>query len=104
MKLLELLKLLEIVNMDSSFPMSQSTLDLDSWFKSYRYLKISALLWLGSQPLSMQQILPKSAQRKNFEIPPKCIQEAIKHVSTVLIFNPRIFHMLFLLSQNGLSI
>jgi hypothetical protein len=71
MKLLELLKLLEIVNMDSSFPMSQSTLDLDSWFKSYRYLKISALLWLGSQPLSMQQILPKSAQRKNFEIPPK---------------------------------
>jgi hypothetical protein len=51
---------------------------LDSWFKSYGVLKISATLWAGSQPLSMQQILPKicpklpkSAQRRNFEIPPK---------------------------------
>jgi hypothetical protein len=39
---------------------------------------ISALLWACSQPLSMQQILPKTAkilpksvQRWNFEIPPK---------------------------------
>ena len=51
---------------------------------SYRCLKILALLWTGSmllQPLSMQQILPKSTQncqnlpnsvqRQNFEIPLK---------------------------------
>jgi hypothetical protein len=54
---------------------------LDLWFKSYEVFKISALLRVGSQPLSMQQILPKtakicqnlpkSAQKQNFEIPPK---------------------------------
>jgi hypothetical protein len=43
---------------------------LDSWFKNYGVLKISALLWAGSQPLLMQQFLPKIAHR-NFEIPPK---------------------------------
>jgi hypothetical protein len=32
---------------------------LDLQFKSYGVLKISALLRAGSQPLSMQQILPK---------------------------------------------
>jgi hypothetical protein len=37
---------------------------LDSWFKSYGVLKISALLWASSQPLSMQQILPKTAQNR----------------------------------------
>jgi hypothetical protein len=31
-----------------------------------------------------------------------CIEEALEHISTVQIFNPRIFHMLFLLSKNGL--
>jgi hypothetical protein len=31
-----------------------------------------------------------------------CVEEALEHVSTVWIFNPRIFHMLFLLSKNGL--
>jgi hypothetical protein len=30
------------------------------------------------------------------------IEEALEHVSTVRIFNPRIFHMLFLLSKIGL--
>jgi hypothetical protein len=30
------------------------------------------------------------------------LEEALEHVSTVWIFNPRIFHMLFLLSKNGL--
>jgi hypothetical protein len=30
------------------------------------------------------------------------VEEALKHVSTVRIFNPRINHMLFLLSKNGL--
>jgi hypothetical protein len=59
--------------------------------------------------------LQKSAQRRNFEIPPKneilvffknknlyVYQEALEYISTVWIFNPRIFHMLFLLSKNGL--
>jgi hypothetical protein len=31
-----------------------------------------------------------------------CVEEALKHVFTVQISNPRIFHMLFLLSKNGL--
>jgi hypothetical protein len=30
------------------------------------------------------------------------VEEALEHVSTVRIFNPRNFHMLFLLSKNGL--
>jgi hypothetical protein len=59
--------------------------------------------------------LPKSAQRQNFEIPPKIeilvffqnqkflhVEEALEHVFTGRIFNPIIFHMLFLLSKNGL--
>jgi hypothetical protein len=61
------------------------------------------------------QNLPKSVQRQNFEMPPKIeilvfffikknllVEEALEHVSIVWIFNPRIFHMLFLLSKNGL--
>jgi hypothetical protein len=57
----------------------------------------------------------KSAQRWNFNIPPKIkilvflknkiklrVEEALEHVSTIPIFNPRIFHMLFLLSKNSL--
>jgi hypothetical protein len=61
------------------------------------------------------QNVPKCAQRQNFEIPPKIeilvffkkkkillVEEALEHVSTIWIFNPRIFHMLFLLSTNGL--
>jgi hypothetical protein len=30
------------------------------------------------------------------------VEEALEHVSTIWIFNSRIFHMLFLLSKNGL--
>jgi hypothetical protein len=30
------------------------------------------------------------------------VEEALEHVFTVWIFNPRIFHMLFLLSKNSL--
>ena len=48
MKLLDPLKLLEAVGMDSSFPMRCSMRHLDSQFKSYGVLKISALLWAGS--------------------------------------------------------
>jgi hypothetical protein len=61
-KLLEFLKLLEGVGMDGSFPMRRSMQHLDLRFKSYGVLKISATLWAGSQPLSMQQFLPKTAQ------------------------------------------
>jgi hypothetical protein len=44
---------------------------LDLQLKSYGVLKFSATLWAGFQPLSMQQFLAKTAQRQNFEIPPK---------------------------------
>jgi hypothetical protein len=67
--------------MDGSFPMRRYTLNLDSWFESHEVLKISAKLWVSYQSLPMQQNLPKtaqncqnslkSAQRQNFEIPPK---------------------------------
>jgi hypothetical protein len=67
--------------MDGSFPMRRYMLRLDSWFKSYEVLNISAKLQACCQPLSMQENLPKtaqncqnllkSAQRKTFEIPPK---------------------------------
>jgi hypothetical protein len=58
--------------------------------------------------------LPKIAQKQNFEIPPKIeilvffkkkivrVEDALEHVSTIQIFNPRFFHMLFLLSLIGL--
>jgi hypothetical protein len=78
---LEFLKLFVVVDMDGSFPMSHSMQHLDSRFMSYNVFKISALLRAGSQPLPMQQILPKtaqncqklpkSAQKQNFEIPLK---------------------------------
>jgi hypothetical protein len=41
---LEFLKLFVVVDMDGSFPMRCYTLRLDSWFKSYEVLKISAKL------------------------------------------------------------
>jgi hypothetical protein len=90
---------------------------LNLQFKNYEVSKISALLWADCQCskfcpklLETAQNLPKSAKSQNFEIPSKikilvffktkilCIE----HVSTVWIFNPRIFHMLFLLSKNSL--
>jgi hypothetical protein len=58
---------------------------LDSQFKSYGVLKISATLWAGSQPLTMQQILPKTAQRRNFEIPPK--------IEILVFFKNKNFHV-----------
>jgi hypothetical protein len=51
-----------LVDMDGSFPMSRSMQHLDSRFMSKSIYKISASLWACSQPLSMQQILPKTAQ------------------------------------------
>jgi hypothetical protein len=75
------LRLCILVGIDCSYPKSHYTSFLDLRFKSYGVLKISALVRAGSQPLSMQQILPKTAQncpnlpksalRQNFEIPPK---------------------------------
>jgi hypothetical protein len=56
----------------------------------------------------------KFVQRQNFEIPPKIeiliffqnqkflyVEEALKHVFAIWIFNPIIFHMLFLLSKTA---
>jgi hypothetical protein len=48
--------------MDGSFSMRRYTSHLDSWFKSYEVFKISAQVWACSQPLSMQQNLPKTTQ------------------------------------------
>jgi hypothetical protein len=76
----------------------------------------------------MQENLPKSAQNcpklpKLAKICPKtklwnttknrdlsdfqkeiflCVEEELEHVCIIWIFNPRIFHMLFLLLKNGL--
>jgi hypothetical protein len=58
-----------LVGMDCSFPKSHYTLFLDSLFKSYEVLKISAKVWSCSQPLPMQQNLPKTA--KNCQNVPK---------------------------------
>jgi hypothetical protein len=59
--------------------------------------------------------LPKTTQRRTFEIPPKIeilvffknkkflfVGEALEHVFTIRIFNPNFFRMLFLLSKTGL--
>jgi hypothetical protein len=48
------LKLFEPVDMDGSFPMRRYTSRLDSWFKSYELLKISAEVGACCQPLPMQ--------------------------------------------------
>jgi hypothetical protein len=75
------------------------------------------LLAIANATKSVQnyQNLPKSTQKRNFEIPPKieilvflknkkfaCLEETLEHVSTIWISNPRFFHMLFLLSKMGL--
>jgi len=72
---------------------------LDSQFKSYEVLKISAKVWACSQPLPMHQILPKAVKiypkNQNFEIPPKNqdfsvfqnfmrIEKALEHVGFLI--------------------
>jgi hypothetical protein len=47
------LKLFEVVDMDGNFLMRCYTKCLDSWFKSYEVLKISAQVGACCQPLSM---------------------------------------------------
>jgi hypothetical protein len=114
------LKLCILVGMDCSFPISHCTSFLDPLFKSYEVLKISVEVWACSQPLPMQQILPKTTQiypkkelwntTKNldFNIFPKTKISACRigtrAFSTVWIFNTRIFYMLFILSKIGLCI
>jgi hypothetical protein len=61
-KFLDFLKLFEDVDMGCSFPMWRYMLRLDSWFKSYEVLKISAKLRACCQPLPMQQNLPTIAK------------------------------------------
>jgi hypothetical protein len=75
------LRLCILVGIDCSYPKSHYTSFSDLRFKSYEVFKIPAKVWAYSQPLPMQQILPKtaqncqnlpkSAQRQNFEMPPK---------------------------------
>jgi hypothetical protein len=55
------------------------------------------------------KIYPKTISSKNFENPPKneilvflCVEGTSKHVHTTWISNPRIFHMPFSMSKNGL--
>jgi hypothetical protein len=74
------LKLFEVVDVNCSFPMRRYTYCLDLWFKSYEVFKISAQVGACCQH----------------------VEEVLDHVFAVRIFNPRIFHMLFLLSKNGL--
>jgi hypothetical protein len=59
----DFLKLFEVVDMDGSFPMRCYMQSLDLRFKSYEVFKISGDLWACCEPLPMQQILPKSAQK-----------------------------------------
>jgi hypothetical protein len=98
---------------------------LDSRFKSYGVLKISIEVWACSQPLPMQQNLPKIV--KNCQNLPKnnfleelwnttkswdfgvfllkkiiCVEKAPKHMPTIWIFITRISQMPFLLSKNDL--
>jgi hypothetical protein len=56
------LKLFMAVDVDGTFPMRQFMHHLDMRFKSYKGLRISAWVWACCQPLSMQQILPKTAK------------------------------------------
>jgi hypothetical protein len=75
---------------------------LDLRFKSYGVLKFSATLWASFQPLSMQQFMPKTAQRQNFEIPPKIEILVLKKIRTS-IYRGRIracFHRLDFQSKN----
>jgi hypothetical protein len=65
--------------MDGSFPMNRYTKLLDSWFKSYGVLKISAKVWACSQPLPMEWNLPKFAQ--NYQILPKSAQRQLAWVT-----------------------
>jgi hypothetical protein len=51
-----------LVGTDCSYPKSHYTSFLDIWFKSYEVLKISAKVQACSQPLQVQQILPKTAK------------------------------------------
>jgi hypothetical protein len=56
------LRLCILLGIDCSYPKSHYTSCLDLWFKSSGVLKISGTLWARSQPLSMQQFLPKTAK------------------------------------------
>jgi hypothetical protein len=115
------LRLCTLVGIDCSYPKSHYTSFLDLWFKSYGVFKISASIRAGSQPLSMQQILPKTAQncqnlpkdktlkfhqKSRFyffsKIKISMYRECTRACFHCLDFQSKNFHMLFLLSKNGL--
>ena len=91
--------------------------------KSYGVLKILAQVWACSQPLWMQQNLPKlpkiakicqktklwnTTKNQDFNVFQRYkllrVEGTLKHVSTMQIFNPKKIYMLFLLSKNGLCV
>jgi hypothetical protein len=75
------LKLFEDVDMDCSFPMRCYMLHMDSWFKSYEVLKISANFEhvvshcqcnkICPKLPKFAKICPKTIRLRNFEMPPK---------------------------------
>jgi hypothetical protein len=95
------LRLCKCVEVDCIFLMSCYRQLLDSQLENYGVLRISALFWACSQPLHMKQNLPKtaqncpklpkSAQRRNFEIPPKI---------EILVFKKKCFHCSDFQSKN----
>jgi hypothetical protein len=56
------LKLFVAVDVDGTFPMRRFMHHLDMRFKSYRGMRILAWVWACCQPLSMQQILPRTVR------------------------------------------
>jgi hypothetical protein len=76
-----------------------------------RFLRFQPKLGHAVSHCQCSKICPKmklwnSAKNRDFSIFIKTkfvrVEEALEHLSTVRIFNPRIFHMLFLLPKNGL--
>jgi hypothetical protein len=55
-----ILRFFVVIDMDGSFPMR----DLESWFMSYKVFKNSVLVWACSQPLPVQQNLPRLPMSK----------------------------------------
>jgi hypothetical protein len=78
--------------------------------KVMRFLRFQPKLGHAVSHYQCSKICPKlpkfATKNRDFSIFQKQkfvrVEEALEHVSTIWIFNPRIFHMLFLLSKKGL--
>jgi hypothetical protein len=114
------LRLCILVGIDCSCPKSHYTSFLDLRFKSYEVLKISAKVQAYSQPLPMQQILPKTAKmcpkmkhwnatkNQDFSFVQKQkfvpVEEVLEYISTVWILNPGIFICYFYCQKGPLYV